>query len=80
MSKGYLNVTPSEHAWLEQNWRILVNTGGNSLEHVLGLLQNWRRPNNRDLNVNLPRYLLGYGIHCQVIMAVRMGFSLATVR
>jgi hypothetical protein len=41
----------------------LNSTGGNA---PLDLLNDFQRPNNRDLSVNLPRYLLGFGLHTQV--------------
>lgn len=72
----YTHLTPADLRLIEQHGRNLVNTGAgvwpSSREHILDLVNDFRRPNNRDLSVNLPRYLLGYGITCQLSFVARM--------
>lgn len=66
----YPRVTDEEMVLVLAHFEDLVNTGaGNGqagLDHVMDLLNDFRRPENRDLTVNVVRYLLGYGIDCQI--------------
>lgn len=63
--QSFPHVTPRQHDIISRNAHRLNNTGGND---PLDLLNDFNRPNNRDLQVNIARYLLGFAMLSQVTL------------
>lgn len=70
------NITPRQQGLIVKYKHLLNNTGGND---PLELLNDFCRPNNRDLQVNIVRYLLGFAVQSQVTLLDQLDSRLSRI-